>query len=173
MGNKRAREWRRRQDLDQEIDRARNQPRDLTADVCVNSIGERRLQFICQPSFEQGHTWDVRQLADLWKVFRGNIDAGSGQVLGYDMLAADSSKLKDIFEEFCELSLPLRPDLSGYGGLDGTLFQIAVAGDLYSDIRIQWWSDSPEQWKPVAKIAERAMEYFSGLEVVDWDPLAE
>lgn len=172
MGSKRAREWRRRQDLEDAIDRARNQPRDLTDDVCIPGTGPRRLQFVLLPSFEEGHTWDVRQSANEWRVFRGRTDP-TGGVYGNDLLAADSSVLKAMFEEVCELSLPLRPDLSGHCGADGETFQLAISGDLYTDVRIAWWSDYPEQWAPVVDFAERAMEYFSGLDVVDWDPLAE
>ena len=58
------------------------------------------------------------------------------------------------------LALPLLPDLSGGGGADGSLYQLAVFGDLYSEFRFQWWSEPPIQWQPLVNVANEMIQAF-------------
>lgn len=52
------------------------------------------------------------------------------------------------------------PDLSGMGGADGSNYELAVFGDLYSEFRFQWWSEPPAEWKPLVTIATEMIKAF-------------
>jgi hypothetical protein len=74
------------------------------------------------------------------------------------------------FDRVTALTLPLRPDLSGCGGADGTLYELSVVGDLSSGWRFQWWSDWPEQWRPLVELAEEMHAAFSAAAGQDVEP---
>jgi hypothetical protein len=163
MGHKKSREYTKQREGRTQLIHAQTEERTLIEDVCIPGIGLRRLQVVRMPSFTIGYSWDIRQRDEHWRLFRGEISAGACLVRGHTELDADSSTLGSLFDEVCALVLPLRPSLSNMGGLDGTLFQLAVFGDLSSALRIQWWSDYPEHWKSMVEIADRMMEYFDRL----------
>ncbi|MEX1224099.1 MAG: hypothetical protein WEA31_06075 [Pirellulales bacterium] len=170
MGNKESREFMKQRELFADVLRAKTQDRDVTADVHFLGVGVRRVQLLCMPSFGEGFSWDVRQLKEQWLLYRGIVPSDVRCARGYDRLAADSRKLNDFFHELCAVTLPLKPNMSGTGGADGTLFQLAVFGDLHSRIRFEWWSEYPTQWKPLIEIAERMRKYFQACDVIAHQP---
>lgn len=163
MSKKRARDGKKEQDDALAKVKALKQERPLTADVFMRGIGTRRLHLACAPSFADGDSWDIRQRPDTWTLYHGVIPESTHRVRGCDRLVADPAELKSYFEEVCSLSLPLRPNLSGMGGFDGTFYQLAVFGDLHSEVRFQWWDDAPKKWKPMVRLAERMMKAFGTL----------
>ena len=150
--------------------RAQAEDRPLTSDVMARGVGVRRMQLVRIPSFIDGHSWDVRQRGDNWTLYRGLVPSDNRCVRGFSPLAADSTTLAAFFDDVCSLTLSLKPDLSNMGGCDGTAFQIAIFGDLFSEWRIQWWSDAPSQWKQLVAIADRMMAYFDSLGEIDNQP---
>ena len=88
------------------------------------------------------------------------------------MVPFASAALAEYFERLAALTLPLRPDMSGCGGADGTLYEVAVFGDLYSGWRFQWWSDWPEQWRPLVELAEEMHAAFSAAHRPGAEPAA-
>jgi hypothetical protein len=86
------------------------------------------------------------------------------QLVGYDAIPFPSDRLAAFFQQITALSLPLAPDMSGYGGCDGTMNELAVFGDLWSSWRFRWWSEFPEQWRPLVAIASEMIESFPSRE---------
>ena len=170
MGNKKSREYmKQREDLDAMI-RAQTEERPITADVFARGIGVRSIQLVRMPSFVDGYSWDVRQRGNKWTLYRGVIPPDVRCVRGLARLDADSDTLASFFDDICNLNISLKPDLSSMGGCDGATFQLALFGDLFSEWRIQWWSDAPSQWKSLVAIADRMMAHFDGLEKMDTRP---
>ena len=160
MGNKKSREYmKQRADL-ADLARAQTEERPIFADVFVRGAGVRRIQVVCMPSFDDGYSWDIRELNDSWLLYRGVVSPDVQRVRGFDRLNADPQRLQAFFDELCATTLPVRPDLSGMNGLDGTMYQLALFGDLFSALRFEWWSDFPSHWKPLVQIADRMMDYF-------------
>lgn len=60
--------------------------------------------------------------------------------------------------------------MSGAGGADGTLYEMAVDGDLSSGWRFRWWSDGPEQWRPLVELAEEMHAAFAAAAGSEADP---
>lgn len=161
MGNKnKSREFMKQREDVAALVRAQTEERELTADVHLRGIGFRRIQLIEQPSFSEGSSWDVRQLGETWSLYRGKIPITKARVLGHDKQDIESAQLQRYFEELCAADLPLRPDLSGTAGCDGTMCQMAIFGDLFTAIRLEWWSDYPRQWTVPIDIANRMMADF-------------
>lgn len=82
-------------------------------------------------------------------------------VVGHDRVPMPSAAVAAYFERLTALTLPLRPDFSGYGGADGTLYELSVFGDLSSGWRFHWWSEWPEQWRPLVELAEEMHAAFA------------
>ena len=162
MGNRRARELSLRQAEQADWDRIHTDPRPAHRDVHAHGIGVRRLQLIVAPSFEEASVWEVRQGRE-WQLIRPRVVETQPELLlvGHEIVPFASSALAAYFERVTALTLPLRPDLSGYGGADGTGYELAVFGDLSSAWRFQWWSRWPEQWRPLVELAAEMHAKFT------------
>jgi hypothetical protein len=53
------------------------------------------------------------------------------------------------------------------GGADGTLWQFTLTGDLCTQIKVQWWTDSPSEWQELTKIVFSMLDEFRRLPVVE------
>jgi hypothetical protein len=158
VGNRRARELMLRQAEEANWERVRTEPRPARCDVHARGIGLRRLQLIVGQSSE----WEVRQGQE-WQLIRPRVVATAPEltVLGHAVVPFVSSALAAYFERVAALTLPLRPDLSGHGGADGTGYEFAVFGDLSSGWRFQWWWEWPEQWRPLVELAAEMHAAFN------------
>ncbi len=153
-------------DLAIDWNNARNRPRGLHDNVVILGAGSRRVQLIYAPSFEQGYSWDLRELDKEFRIYRSDIKLVNGErkALGYSELQANSNALKLFVYELESTELSLTPDHSGRGGFDGTSFQIALFGDLSSAVRFQWWGKGPSQWQELIEIAREMIDLFLQLE---------
>lgn len=165
MGNPKAREFAKQQELALAWKRAENSIRDLSEDVFIPGIGLRRVQLVYAPSFKPGYSWDVRQLGNGCRIFRSEIIVENHQykVSGYRELQANTDTLRDFLERLRKITLPIAPDFSGLGGLDGDSHQLAFIGDLHSEIRFQWWQKGPTHWQPLIAIADEMRSSFLRL----------
>lgn len=161
MGNCSSKDWKRleearwRSQTDAaEWSRACSEPRRIDHSLFAVGLGMRRLQIVVCPSFEPGRAWEVRQSGD-WALYASAVvsEEWEPQLIGYDRVSFSSERLAGLFGDLISTSLPLAPDLSGGGGLDGTRYQLAVYGDLSSEWRLQWWSKWPAPWSPVVERA--------------------
>jgi len=120
------------------------------------------MQLIVAPSFEETSVWDVRY-CEKWQLIRPQVVAVDPELLvvGHDVVPFASSDLANYFERVASLTVPLRPDLSGSRGMDGTLWELAVFGDLLSEWRFQWWSECPELWRPLVDLAAEMHAAFT------------
>ncbi|MDG3002396.1 hypothetical protein [Paludisphaera mucosa] len=170
MGNRKSREHQ-KQARDRAMwDQARTASRDFVEDVLVPGIGVRRLQVVLVPSFEQGFAWDVRVLGVTWRLFRSEIsneDYSGPKLSGYEELDASGDMLREYFDKLRTLTLPIGPLLNDMGGLDGTDYHLALFGDLQSEVRLRWWTESPPQWSPLVAIADDMIETFLRLRPKD------
>lgn len=151
-----------------EWERVRTEPRPVHQDAHACGIGMRRLQLIVAPSFEEVSVWEVRQACE-WQLIRPRVVKREPALLvvGHDVVPFASSSLATYFERVSSISLPLRPDLSGSSGADGTLYELAVFGDLSSAWRFQWWSDWPKQWQQLVELADELHSAFSAARSPD------
>jgi hypothetical protein len=165
MGNPKAREFLKRQEMRAAWNCAETRIRELAEDICIPGVGLRRIQLVYAPSFEAGYSWDLRVLDHDYRLFVSQIivENGRNRLSGYQELHADVAALKGFMERLRRISLPIEPDFSGGGGLDGTLFQFALIGDLHSEIRFQWWSEFPAHWRELVGIADEMIASFIPL----------
>jgi hypothetical protein len=163
MGNRRAREFALQQQNEADWQLIQKGPRPAAFDVHAHGIGIRRLQLIVCPTFSESRAWEVRQRDREWRLFGSRVAVPwpDVQLIGYEMLAADSAMLVSLFERGAGMSLPIAPDLSGMGGLDGTVYQLAVFGDMRSEWRFQWWSQPPAHWRPLADLTSEMLTAFT------------
>jgi hypothetical protein len=168
MGNRRAREFVLRQADEEGWGRARTLPRPVNGTVGARGCGGLRLQLVVCPSFEEGVAWEVRQRGDEWFLYRSAVVGGPTiQLVGFDWLSADPLRLAGFYARVTALTLPLSPDRSGLAGADGTSYQLAVYGDLWSGWRFQWWSEYPRQWQPIVDLADEMAALFGPAPLAD------
>jgi hypothetical protein len=165
---RREREKRQRQQELALWEQARSVPRDVLAPVLTPGTGPRRLQLVYDPAFETGFAWDICARESVWRLFRSDLSFDCSYVsrmkaTGYDELDAPADMLKGYFDAVRALTLPVGPLISGEIGRDGTGYQLALFGDLLSEVRFQWWSDFPPQWAPLVKIANELIDVFRRL----------
>jgi hypothetical protein len=161
MGNRKAREFVQRQEREAAWNKARTEPRSPTRDVPVD--GARRLQLIPCPAFTDGCAWEIRRCDDDWLLYRSRtMDSPSGLLLiGYEQQTFGAASLASFFNRIVALRFPAGPLLAPWGGADGTTWQLAIFGDLYSECRFQWWSCYPPAWHPMVQLAEEMLTAFS------------
>jgi hypothetical protein len=171
MGNRKAREFMQQQAEKAEVEAMRNQPRPANCDVHARGIGGRRLQLIVRPAFDKARSWDVRQGPEEWRLYRSDEFETSLEarlvnlhLVGYEPVSFDSVSLASFFRRVTALTLPISPDLSGYGGADGSVYQLAAFGDLHSGWRFQWWSEWPPAWQPLVDVANEMIDAFSAAD---------
>jgi len=132
--------------------------------VHVPGIGIRRLQVIFVPSFEKGFAWDMRTLGPTWKLFRSEASSDEEKLSGYEEMDAGYDMLRGYFDKLRALTMPVGPLLlNNMGGADGTTYHLALFGDLYSEVRFRWWTDSPPQWAPLVEVVNDMIETFLRL----------
>ena len=168
MGKRKARAFTQAQKDAADWDRARTETRPAVSDVVAPGIGLRRMQLVVCPSFCEASAWEVRQLQGDWSLFRSQVVTPWPNLMlrGYERLSIDSATLSEFFARIIKLSLPISPDLSGTGGADGTIWQLAAFGDIFSEWRFQWWSRPPARWKRLGEIAMEMAQVFSSAEPV-------
>jgi hypothetical protein len=171
VGNRRARELKLRQVEEAEWELVRTQPRSAYADAHARGIGLRRMQLIVAPSFEEVSVWEVRQGRE-WQLICPRVveTEPALRVVGHEVLSFPSDALAAYFERAASLTFPLRPDLSGHGGADGTVYEVAVFGDLYSEWRFRWWSEWPAQWRPLVELAVEMHAAFAAARGQEAEP---
>jgi hypothetical protein len=163
MGNRRTREFTLKQDDDSTWQRVRNEPRRAVDDVYARGIGIRRLQLLFLPSFADAVALEMRQAGTEWRLFSSRVSEPWPplSLVGYDQVPFASDKLATYFARVTALSLPLAPYLNNSCGLDGTMFHLAVFGDMFSEWRFQWWSDSPPAWQPLVELTNEMLRMFA------------
>lgn len=164
MGNRRSREFMLRQ-AEAEAERVRAEPRPARDDFYGGGGGRRRLQLIVAPSFETTTVWEVRVVGENrdWQLTHPVVVATEPclMLVGHEVVPFPSTELAAYFDRATAINLPLRPDLRPYAGVDGTQYELALFGNLYSAWRFQWWTDWPEQWRPLVELAEEMHAVFS------------
>ena len=81
-------------------------------------------------------------------------------VQGYESVEFEGGELKTYFERLTSLTMPVAPDLSKMAGLDGTVTQLTLFGDMWSQVRYQWWSEHPPGWTPMVQIVDEMLAAF-------------
>jgi hypothetical protein len=131
------------------------------------------MQLIVAPSFEEVSVWEVRQGRE-WQLICPRVveTEPALRVVGHEVVPFPSDALAAYFERVVSLTLPLRPDLSGHGGADATVYELAMFGDLYSEWRFRLWSDWPAQWRPLVEVAAEMHAAFLAARGQEAEPSA-
>ena len=80
---------------------------------------------------------------------------------GYDQVSLESNKLAALFARVSAPVASSRSVSEWWSRIDGTAYHLAVFGDMYSEWRFQWWSDSPPQWNAMVQLANEMLDLFS------------
>jgi hypothetical protein len=165
MGNRKSREFRLRQEREASWDRLRAEPWRPQDRRRAFGSGPPRIQLVRLPSFSPPAFWEVCQRGPEWLLYTATVvdpDWSALTVRGYEPVEFDGGTLKSYFERLASLSVPVVPHLNNMAGLDGTVFQLALFGDLWSQVRYQWWSDHPPGWTPLVELADEMFTAFGG-----------
>jgi len=163
----RSREFREQQELQAAWDRLRAEPWSPLETRRTLDSGRPRIQLVRLASFSAPTFWEICEYGSEWKLYTSTVvdpDWTKLTVRGYEPIKFDGRKLKTYFKRLTALTLPIAPELRSLGGLDGTITQLALFGELSSQVRYQWWSDHPPGWKPLVKIVDQMFKAFGGSE---------
>jgi hypothetical protein len=167
LGNRKAREYQKQQEIASAWEAAQANARGLTEDVFVPGIVARRLQLVVVPSFSPGHSWDIRTFGSVCRLFRSEtVDESDDTPLmlrGYTELEASAVDLQSFIVRLRSLSLVIAPPAEGRAGLDGTTYHLALCGDFISEVRYRWWEEPPPNWRPLGEIVGEMIARFTNL----------
>ena len=160
MGNKKAREFQQEQALRDQWHRARTVPRDPD-DIHLPTHGQIRYQLLCAPSFDPGYAWHACEAEPHWRLYRSQVitERLQTRLIGLEELAAPHDP-QTFFARLQMISMPIAPLYNNMAGTDGTMYELALFGDLHSQVRFRWWSDPPPHWQPLVSIAEEMLALF-------------
>jgi hypothetical protein len=161
----RSRELRKEQNRQASWDRLRTAPWSPLGLSRALGSGQQRIQLVRLPSFSPPEFWEVCQRDPEWLLYSATVvdrDWYALTVKGYEPVEFDGRMLKEYFERLTSLTIPVAPDLSNMAGLDGTVTQLALFGDMSSQVRYQWWSDHPLGWAPLVRIVDEMLAAFGG-----------
>jgi hypothetical protein len=161
-----SRQLQKLQDRQASWDRLRDAPWSPFGISRAFGSGQPRVQIVSLPSFSTPVFWEVCERASEWLLYSSyvvNTDWSALTVQEYKQVPYDGEKLKTFFERLIDITLPIAPDLSKTAGLDGGVIQLALFGDLFSQVRYQWWSVPPAGWTPLVQIATEMLEAFAQL----------
>lgn len=163
MGNRRSREFRFEQERQASWDRLRAAPWNPHEYARAFGSGDQRVQLVRLPSFSPPGFWEVCQRGEEWLLYTATVvdpDWSALAVRGYEPVAFPAGRLKAFFDRLVALSVPVMPHLNDMGGADGTVTRLALFGDMWSQVRFQWWSDHPPGWSPLVEVAEEMLAAF-------------
>jgi hypothetical protein len=164
MGNRTAREWLLKQEIEATWERLRSASWLPDRSHRAFGSGAPRVQIIHSPSFNPSSFWEVCQKGDEWILYTSTVVTewfpGPLSVQGYDPAPFDARLLRDYFERLISLSLPVAPYLTGMAGVDGAVTQLTLFGDVNSRVQFRWWSDYPPAWAPLVQVADEMLAAF-------------
>ena len=145
-----------------EAERLRPHARRPGEDVELRGIGLRRAHLRCTPSFGPGDAYDIRELrgGDL-ALYHSEVSPRSGWMFEYVRVPIDGEALASALTQLQAIEVPIKPWVSSTSRLDGTSFEVALFGDLSSEVRFTWWEDAPPKWKPLAALAKKLFKEFA------------
>jgi hypothetical protein len=162
----RRREWLHEQEMEAAWHRARNAPRPLYEQPFIPGIGFRRLQVVYEPSLRAGHAWDILEQehglvafsSSLITDFEGRPAFENMRLVGYDHLDVPAEELRSYVERLARVSIPIWLPPLEHGGHDGETCEIGLFGDLFSALRLRWWSEPPQGWEALVEITNELIE---------------
>jgi hypothetical protein len=168
LANERAREFQKLKALADARKNARTVPRNFDNLVSIPGIGIRRAQVIMTPSFSPGAAWEIRERRETLRLYRSEVVLHLGRewkLLGYDEVELSSSELRLYLDRLWKIEIPAGPSLNGMSGVDGVSYELALFGDLQSEIRLRWWMEGPEEWQPVIGVVMGMIEKLRAAKV--------
>ena len=159
----RSRKFLQEQEHQASWDRLRNAPWDPLETTRAWGSGLLRVQVIYKPSFSSSSMWELCERGSKWVLYRSNVVKSLRspiQAQGYEAVPFESDRLKAYFQQLTTLSIPIAPELRSLAGADGEMTQLALFGFLDSEVRFQWWSDTPIGWEPMTKIVATMLQAF-------------
>jgi len=154
MGNKKAREFMKKKEIQDALDSIKTTYRDIYDDVLLPGLGYQRIQLLYVPSFEDAKWWEIRQLKDEWQLYRSRVVydhvENCEKLIDYEKISIRSNVLQKYFEKACEISISIKPLLTNTIGLDGNTTEFSIPGDVSScadsgggqliqEIGQNWW----------------------------------
>jgi hypothetical protein len=167
MASSKSREWQLQQEERASWERLRSKP--WLPDLPVRAIGSGtpRIQIINSLAFQPASFWEVCQSGSNWILYTARVVAlwnpGPLRVQGYERVTFPGEELERYHRRLVSLSLPVAPHLNGLVGLDGSVTQLTLFGDLHSTIQFRWWSDPPPGWIPLVQVVNEMMAAFARL----------
>jgi hypothetical protein len=161
----RSRQFLKEQERKASWERLRTAPWDPRGPFRAIGSGVERIQLIHSPSFDVARFWEVCELrpSGEFVLYSSTVQEHSWRnlrVQGYEPVPFESDRLRAFLERLKTVQMPIAPALNGLGGLDGETTQLALFGDLHSQVRFQWWSDPPPGWEPLVEIANEMRSAF-------------
>ncbi|MDJ1494775.1 hypothetical protein QNI19_17685 [Cytophagaceae bacterium DM2B3-1] len=144
---------------------ALSEKRFMYEDIGWRGIGQKMLQIVFRPSFEDNKLWDIRKQGETYVLFESTFAEGERYILrpGYDLLECPSNELKSLVDTLKAIKITIGIPESDMFSLDGTSYEVCLY-DHQQSIRLQWHNQPHEDWQEMALIVVKAIERFSSLQ---------
>ena len=121
--------------------------------------GRPRVQVLRFPSLRPASFLEFCERRDEWVAYRADVIGQwpSAMVKGYEPISFDSAAFAHHMGRLSAIAVPAVPPVTGTAGLDGTVTRLTLFGDLWAQVRYQWWDDHPPGWTPLVRCVDEML----------------
>jgi hypothetical protein len=121
--------------------------RSLGEDISIRGIGILKIQLSAQPSFDEGESWDFREIDNTINVYRARINTEKREYYpGYQVVENGEDIAKELLDFLQSNSLPLVCLTDNTAYCDGTSYQITIENGFGNYLVVSWGENVPEEW---------------------------
>ncbi len=121
--------------------------RSLGEDISIRGIGILKIQLSAQPSFDEGESWDFRQIDNTINVYRARINTEKREYYpGYQVVENGADIAKELLDFLQSNSLPFvcRTDNTAYS--DDSSYKIKIENGFGNCLVVSWGENVPQEW---------------------------
>lgn len=170
MNKLEKKQLRRKLEEKNDIKSALRRTRSLNEDISIRGIGLLKIQLTILPSFNDGESWDFREINGLINVYKARINTEHQQYLeGYQVVKNASSIGEEFIEYVKSISLPISCSTKAAAICDGTSYKVRIENGLGNKVILSWSEDPPEEWANITTKVTYFLEQLRQCEVTDFE----
>ena len=145
-----------------DIELALNRIRKLDEDINIRGIGILKVQLSRFPSYDEGESWDFREVESFIKIYNARINIEQKEYFaGYQIVENAEVIGEELIKFLQSVDLPISCDTQTAAICDGTSYQVLIRSGTGNSLTISWGEDAPQEW---THIIEKFMYFFEKLQ---------
>lgn len=122
-------------------------PRGLNEDISIRGIGILKVKITVLPSFENGESWDFREINGSINVYKSIIDLENMQYSpGYQLCKDGTAIAEELIEFLRRESFSVKMPSTNSAYLDGVSYSLAIQNGFGNGLTFNWGEKVPPEW---------------------------